>query len=220
MSPSTDLSNTDLVLLAMALAGAGDDFADIENIAVKAFDLSPQRFGWRTQQFPSDKVVSQAITDLEAKHGKDALTLRGFRDRADRVATRRLTAEGRRAALTVGSKVAGRRFADMSTMVKHFRHPESGAPDPTPADRRLVQAELVELRRHAAFLAWSDTGDFAGVERWQLLDALSCLPDAPPLAVNDQKEKLIALAERWQDTEVIDFLDGLSAALRADIGQT
>lgn len=216
MSPNTDVANTDLVLLAMALAGAGDDFADIEDIAVEAFALSPQRFGWRTKHFPSDKIVVQAIADLEAKHDKDSLTLRGFKDRADKVATRRLTAEGRKAALRIGAKVAAREFPDLRTMVAHFRHPGSDAPEPTLADHRRVQAELGELRRHRAFQAWADTGDLAAVERWQLFDALSCLPDAPAWAVRDQTEKLTALAERWQDTEVIKFLDALSAALSAE----
>lgn len=216
MSPSTEVANTDLVLLAMALAGAGDDFADIEDIAVEAFELSPQRFGWRTRNFPSDKIVVQAIADLEAKHEKDSLTLRGFKDRADKVATRRLTAEGRKAALRVSAKVAGREFPDMQTMVAHFRHPAADAPEPTPADRRRVQAELGEIHRHPAFQSWADTGNFAEVERWLLFDALSCLPDAPAWAVRDQTEKLTALAERWQDTEVIKFLDALSAALSAE----
>lgn len=216
MTPNTDLANTDLVLLAMALAGAGDDFADIEDIAVEAFALSPQRFGWRTKDFPSDKIVVQAIADLEAKHDRDSLTLRGFKDRADKVATRRLTAEGRKAALRVGAKVAGREFPDLLTMVTHFHQPGSDAPEPTLADRRRVQAELGELRRHHAFQAWADTGDLSEVERWQLFDALSCLPDAPAWAVRDQTERLTALAERWQDAEAIKFLDALSTALSVE----
>src|SRR5438128_421295 len=97
-SPNADLGNTDLVLLAMALAGAGDEFVDVEEIAEQAFAISRTRFGWRTRDYPSDKTVVQAIADLEAKHGRDQLTRRGVRDQADKVATRRLTQEGREAA--------------------------------------------------------------------------------------------------------------------------
>ena len=216
MSPNADLANTDLVLLAMALAGAGDDFADIEVIAEKAFALSPQRFGWRTRPFPSDKIVVQAIADLEAKHDKDSLTLRGFKDRADKVATRRLTSEGRKAALRVGARVAGREFPDLRALVDHFRDPGSEALKATPADRRLAQAELSELRRHRAFQAWADTGDLLEVERWRLYDALSCLPDAPESTVRGQAEKMKGLAEQWHDSEVLEFLDALAAALSAE----
>jgi hypothetical protein len=207
MSP-TDVANTELVILAMALAGAGDGFADLEDIAVEAFSLSPQRFGWRTKSYPSDKIVVQAIADLEAKQ-KDRFTLRG----ADKVATRSLTSAGRKEALRIGAKVAGRQFSDLTELVAHFRLPGSEAPEPTPAERRRVQAELGELRRHRAFQAWADNGDLTGIDRWQLLDALSCLPDAAAWAVRDQTEKLTRLAERWQDVEVGDFLQALSAAL-------
>jgi hypothetical protein len=211
MSPNSEVANTELVLVAMVLAGAGNDFTDIEDIAVEAFGLSPQRFGWRTKSFPSDKIVVQAIADLEAKH-KDRLTLRG----RGKVATRQLTSEGRKAALRVGAKVAGREFDDLSALVAHFRRPGSEAPEPTPAERRRVQAELGELRRHRVFQVWADEGgDLTVVDRWQLFDALSCLPDAPDETVRNQTEKLTALAERWADAEVIEFLQALSAAVSA-----
>ncbi len=216
MSPSTEVANTDIVLVAMALAGAADDFADIEDIAVAAYKLSPQRFGWRTKEYPSDKIAVQAIADLEHKHEKDELTLRGFKDRADKMATRRLTSEGRKAALAAGSKVAGKQFSDLQAMLAHFRSSGPEAPEPTLAERRRVQAELGELRRHRAFQAWADTGDLVDVERWQLLDAVNCLPDAQPWAVRDQTEMLAALAERWQDKEVQEFLEALSSALSTE----
>jgi hypothetical protein len=211
VSPSSDVANTELILLAMALAGAGDDFKDIEDIAVEAFRLSPQRFGWRTRNYVSDKIAVQAIADLEGKH-KDRLTLRG----AAKAATRRLTAEGRKAALQAGAKVADREFADLGSLIAHFRDPGSQAPEPTPAERRRVQAELQELRRHRAYQVWADQdGDLRDVDRWQLFDALSCLPDAPLWSVKNQSEKLIALAERWQDAELVEFLHALSTALGA-----
>ena len=213
LSPNTEVANTDLVLLAMALAGAADGFTDVEDIAEQAFHLSPQRFGWRTRSYPSDKTVVQAIADLEAKHAKNVLTRRGVKDQADKVATRRLTVEGREAARRVAERVAGKTFDDLATALAHFREPGSGAPEPTPAERRRAQAELVELRRQRAFQFWADGEDLIHVERWQLLDALSCLPDAPPETVGGQTEKLAALAERWNDQEVLSFLRALTAVL-------
>jgi hypothetical protein len=213
MSPNTEVANTELVLVAMALAGAGDDFADIEDIAVEAYGLSPQRFGWRTKSFPSDKIVVQAIADLEAKH-KDRLTLRG----RGKVATRQLTSEGRKAALGAGAKVADREFGDLGALIAHFRLPGSEAPEPTLAERRRVQAELGELRRHRVYQVWADEGgDLTALDRWQLLDALSCLPDAPEDTIRNQTEKLTALAERWADSEVLEFLRALSTALSAEV---
>lgn len=217
LSPTAEIANTDLVLLAMALAGAGDDFIDVEVIAEQAFALSPQRFGWRTRSYPSDKTVVQAIADLEGKHKKDHLTRRGVQDQADKVATRRLTADGREAALRVAERVAETSFPDLVTAVAHFRQSGSGAPAPTPAERRRAQSELVELRRHPAFQAWADSeGGLGELERWQLLDALSCLPDAPLDTIRGQTDKLTAIAERWHDDDVLEFLRALGTTLGED----
>lgn len=212
-SKTTDIANTELVLLAMALVGAADDFVDIEVIAEKAFELSPQRFGWRTRPYPSDKTVVQAVADLEQKHAKDRLTRRGVQDQADKVATRRLTTQGREEALRVAEKVAGHPFADLSAAVVHFSGgPDAAVPQPTPAERRRVQGELLELRRHAVFQAWADGDDLRTIDRWRLYDALSCLPDAPAATVLGQLEHVDALAEKWGDGEIREFLVALRRA--------
>lgn len=213
LSPNAELGNTDLVLLAMAMAGAGDDFVDVEDIAEQAYALSKTRFGWRTRDYPSDKTVVQAIADLEGKHARDQFTRRGVRDQADKVATRRLTTEGREKALRVAERFANRSFPDLITAVSYLRGREAEAPEPTPAERRRAQSELGELRRHPAFQAWADDSDLSRVERWQILDALNCLPDAPADTISGQTERLAALAERWRDTDVSDFLRSVKATL-------
>ena len=207
MTPVKEIGNTDLVLLATLLAGGGDSFADVEDIAVEAYRLSPQRFGWRTKPYPSDKIVVQAIADLEAKHRKkQSLTMRGSSVQADKVATRKLTAEGRRVALQVGSQLAGRNFVDVASLKAHFQSSDANVAELTAADRRRAQADLIELRRHRAFQEWADGGDLSTLERWQLLDAINCLPDSPEWSIQDQSEKLTALAEHWKDTDVLRFM--------------
>jgi hypothetical protein len=197
----------------MALAGAADGFVDVEVIAARAFELSPQRFGWRTKPYPSDKTVVQAIADLEGKHGKDHLTRRGVKDQADKVATRRLTPDGREKAREVAERVARKVFPDLESALAYFRG-QSGtaAPEPTPAERRRAQAELQELRRHYAFQAWADGRDLHAIERWQLFDAMSCLPDAPLETLRGQIERLEAVAERWSDRDIQTFLQALGDA--------
>jgi hypothetical protein len=201
MTTAKEISNTDLVVLAMMIAGAGTDFCDIEDIAVAAYRLSPQRFGWRTKSFPSDKLAVQAIADLE-RHHKSRLTLRG----ADKVATRMLTAEGRKAAIAIAERVAQTPFADADAVIKHF-HSADGASRTTPAEKRRVQSDLTELHRHKIFHKWSDDeGSLARAERWELLDALTCLPDAADRTIQDQIEQMTVQAEKWGDKDVLDFL--------------
>ena len=201
MTATKEISNTDLVLLATMIAGGGTDFCDIEDIAVAAFGLSPQRFGWRTKSIPSDKLVVQAIADLE-RHHKDRLTLRG----ADRVATRMLTAEGRKAAISIAERVADMKFADVDAVITHFQSAD-GASRTTPAEKRRVQSDLTELHRHRIFQKWADDeGSVARAERWELLDALTCLPDASERTIQDQIEQMTVQAEKWSDQDVLDFL--------------
>lgn len=208
MSASKEISNTDLVVLAMLVTGAGADFSDIEDIAEAAYRLSPQRFGWRTKQYPSDKLVVQAIADLE-RHHKDRFTLRG----TDKVATRMLTADGRKHAIAVAERVAQIPFDDSDAVIKHFRSAD-GLSQTTPAEKRRVQADLTELRRHKAFRMWSeDEGSLVHVDRWELLDALTCLPDASERTVRDRIEHMTAQAEKWDDRDILDFLAATQVAL-------
>ena len=123
-TPRTYFTNTDLILVAAALAGAGKKFADIEDIAVEAYRLSPKRFGWRTKPYPNLRSVVQTVTDLERKSRKDGtaeLTRRGPVDRTAGVITRQLTSEGQKAALQAGALVAGREFTGLNNMLAHFR---------------------------------------------------------------------------------------------------
>jgi hypothetical protein len=214
VSAPKDISNTDLVVLAMLVTGAGADFSDIEDIAEAAYRLSPQRFGWRTKQYPSDKLVVQAIADLE-RHHKDRFTLRG----TDKVATRMLTADGRKHAIAIAERVAQIPFADSDAVIKHF-HSADGISQTTPAEKRRVQSELTELRRHKVFRMWSeDEGSLSQVDRWEVLDALTCLPDASDRTIRDRIEHMTAQAEKWADADVLDFLAATQVVLeerRAD----
>jgi hypothetical protein len=123
-TPRTYFTNIDLILVAAALAGAEKKFADIEDIAVEAYRLSPRRFGWRTKPYPDLRSVVQTVADLERKARKDGtaeLTRRGSTDRTAGLITRQLTSEGREAALQAGVLVAGREFTGLRHMLAHFR---------------------------------------------------------------------------------------------------
>lgn len=127
------MHKTDVVLVAIALAGAGNKWADVEDIAMEAFRLSPQRFGWRTKPYPDLRSVVQAITDLERKSRKEGtgeLTRRGSVDRADTIITRRLTSAGQKAAFQAGTKIAKREFTGLPNMLEYFRTVGADAAEP------------------------------------------------------------------------------------------
>jgi hypothetical protein len=210
VSPKQEFSNTELILVAILLAGGAERYADIEDVAVMAFQISAQRFGWRSHAYPSDKIVGQAFADLESRHS-DRLTRRG----SGKVATRMLTAEGLRTSLEVADRLAGRHFEDVNQVLSHFANAGADVDSQSAsAERRPVQGELRALHRHPAFQRWANQDEaLEDIETWQLVDALSCLPDAPPWAIKNQLAKLEALAERWQDAEAAKFLGDLAAKL-------
>jgi hypothetical protein len=210
MSPKQEFSNTELILLAILLAGGAEGYADIEDVAVMAFQISAQRFGWRSRAYPSDKIVGQAFADLESRHG-DHLTRRG----SGKVATRMLTAEGLRTSLEVADRLAGTHFKDVNAVLAYFASAGADADTASAsAERRPVQGELRALHRHSAYQRWANQDEVLGdIDIWQLADALSCLPDAPSWAIKNQLAKLEAMAERWQDAEAAKFLRDVATRL-------
>jgi hypothetical protein len=68
----TDLSQVELVTLAVYLADGAQRAVDTEDIAVKAFELAPERFAWR--KYPQHINLELVRVYLsEAKTGKEAL---------------------------------------------------------------------------------------------------------------------------------------------------
>ena len=109
--------------------------------------------------------------------------------------------------------MANEEFPDLASALAHFRG-QSGvaAPEPTPAERRRAQGELQELRRHPAFQAWADGADLKSIDRWQLFDAMSCLPDAPIETLRGQIDRVEVVAEKWHDRDIQAFLRALGDA--------
>jgi hypothetical protein len=212
MTEPTGLTNNDLILLAILLAGGAEDFADIEDVGIWANKLSPQRFGWRTKDFPSDKKVSQAITDLERE--RDNLTRRGAGD----VATRRLTPEGLAHAMRVGAQLSGKDFETLDALLANFadQTPQESVPA-TASGRRPGQNELRALHHHPAFAQWVSSGNLDGIEPWELSDSINCLPDAPHQVVKAAIESLQTWAARWQDKEIAGYLEAIADVFKAGV---
>ena len=117
------VDNPDVVPYALHLLGGGSSFVDVEDIAVKCYELAPQRFGFRTHPYPNYKTFSKALRDFEDKH--PAMLLRspdGLK--------RQLTAEG---------------VEYVRTKLAIFGH-AFGSPSANPPTRRRNQRVLNELR--------------------------------------------------------------------------
>ena len=83
------VTNSDVFLWSLFELGGGEDFVDVEPAFLLAFQLAPQRLGWRTKSdLPDLKKCSKALRDAEAK--VPSLLLKQGPD------LRRLTVEGQK----------------------------------------------------------------------------------------------------------------------------
>ena len=86
--PGMDANNNDVFVWALYLLGGASKTIDVEAIYLKAFEIAPLRFGWRTRpDIPNFKKTSKALQAIEAKTHCGLLQKLGAN-------TRRLTPEG------------------------------------------------------------------------------------------------------------------------------
>jgi len=87
-APGTDANNNDVFVWALYLLGGASKTIDVEQIYLKAFEIAPLRFGWRTRpDIPNFKKTSKALQAIEAKTHVGLLQKLGAN-------TRRLTPAG------------------------------------------------------------------------------------------------------------------------------
>lgn len=66
--PSSEANNTDVFMWAVHLLGGAEKQVDVEDIYFKAFELAPNRLGWRTRpNVPNFKKTAKALQEIEAK---------------------------------------------------------------------------------------------------------------------------------------------------------
>jgi hypothetical protein len=149
------VDNPDVVPYALHLLGGGSSFVDVEDIAVKCYELAPQRFGFRTHPYPNYKTFSKALRDFEDKH--PAMLLRspdGLK--------RQLTAEG----------------VEYIRMKRAFFERAFGSPSANPPTRRRNQRLLNELRDKPLTQAFL-SGQKPELSKIAVADLLMCSPDSP-----------------------------------------
>jgi len=87
MSIKTKITNVDFIPISLSeLEGIGR-FIDVEDLFIKCYELSPERFGWRKYKYPNYKILHKALTDFEEKYPE-------FIIKTPDGLSRQLTAEG------------------------------------------------------------------------------------------------------------------------------
>lgn len=184
-----DVSNVVLALSALDQVGGSVKFVDIEDVALEAFKIAPDRFGWRTRkEFPSwERVRTAFVHANQSQQRRTAPVL--VVSNTDGSAWR-LTAEG----------VAFVRENAAKTE-KLTGHKRARASSSSPSGRRVR-----EIRKHRVFTKFAHGTPISEVARFELADLLACPPDSPMSAVKRKVDQARAAAVDVDDVEVVEFL--------------
>jgi len=172
------LSVLDYVLVALLRLGGDAAMVDVEDVAVEAYALAPERFRWRRHDFPNLEFVRHTTSGSNKRAGR--LVLReGY--------GRMLTVEG------VAQAREGLRRIDAAPGVR----------DDTL--RRKDLADLARMEAHPAFLAWRERG-VDGPDAVDLADLARCSLSTPLPVFEDRLRRAEAVAAHWNREELARFL--------------
>lgn len=154
MAKQSPIGLVDYALAALHRIGGAATMVDIEDIAVEAHRLAPDRFRWRKHDFPNLELVRVVLSD--ANKGSVPLVLWDERRKS-----RMLTKQGAERAQEVLDRLS--------------------VGDGTPVDkplRRRDAADLARMEAHPAYRRWTE-GGIAAVDAIDLADLVLCAPTTP-----------------------------------------
>lgn len=189
MSRGREAANWETFLWALYQLGGSTQFVDVEQIALKCFEMAPARFAWRTRlDLPNYKICMKALQEADARRPQMMLkTGDSF--------GRQLTAEGQRWIEANAKRLSG--LLETGVCV-----PES--------KRRPTSRMLAEIEGSDSFVHWTQTGTVPQ-EKWRIADVLRCSPDSNPVTWKDRLESARAVAYAADKDNILRFLDAIAA---------
>jgi hypothetical protein len=186
------VTNSDAFLWALYELGGADEFVDVEDVFIKAFELAPLRLSWRTRpDLPDLKKCSKALRDAEGREPR-LLVKKGAE-------MRRLTVEGQRWIEENFDRLAEALGSDAPVRAPRTRVPS-----------RLVSQAL----QSSVFTMWAETRTITN-EKWRVAEMLRCSPDSSHMVFRDRLETLRGAAYSAGRLDALEFLDALGKE-RAD----
>jgi len=185
----------DWVLAALLRLEGDQTMVDLEDIALEAYRLAPDRFRWRRHAFPNLDLVRRELARID--HGPEPLVIR---DESN--LSRMLTAEGSKLAAQVV------RAIDAGSEVGHA----VGQDD---ALRRQSNAEIARMEAHPAYIRWRTSG-IGAVDAVDLADLVRCPVATPVTVFAGRLRERQATAAYWHRVNLARFL-GEAASRLPDI---
>ena len=185
---SDSISNNDVILWAFYELGASEEFVDVEDVFLRAFELAPLRFAWRTREDLVDyKKCSLALGALGRQIPRPLIN-RGEYFRMISVA---------------GQEWIEENFERLAEELGHDRSIK--APKSRNTSRLVAQLTKSDL-----YESWTKD-HLITADKWRVAIALRCSPDSAASVFRDRLETLRSAAYSSGHTEILKFLDQLQA---------
>lgn len=189
MTPSDEITNSEVFLWALSALGGATVFVDVEDVFLKCFELAPRRFAWRTRDnLPDYKKCAKALRDAETRRPRLLVK----------------TGDGLRRQLTVeGQQWVAKNEQRMLAIV------HGGKAVQEPRSRPRVRM-LAEVERSDSFRRWVTEGVLPA-EKWQVAELLRCSPDSDRRIWRERLSVLRAAANGADRAQLLKFLDDVAA---------
>lgn len=197
--PSTSHNNADLLVWACHVLGGYERWIDVEELYLKAFELGPNRLGWRTRaDIPDYKKCAKALQEVEDPKRSDHLGLLLKQGQY----TRKLSDDG----------------FEWCTRYRTLLESLYGGgyvPSQIGSEMRRV---VTALEKSAAFRHYAKTKTL-DMEMWELADALQCLPTSSQDIWMARLDRLRIAAEQNGRRDIVNFVDDARSRVSAEIGK-
>jgi hypothetical protein len=181
------IDNPDLIPLAVYELGGMGAFVDVEDVFLKCFEISPERFRWRKHNIPNYKTLAKALRDFENDYP-------GLLVKTEDGLSRQLSADG--------IEWVRSRMPEYT----RFRN----QPGSSPPTRRRDNKILNEFTHHKAVKIFRQGGK-PGLIKHEIADLLLCSPDSPPSVWNERYESYRSAAQDAGRPDIVSFLEFLKS---------
>ncbi len=200
---SSDLKSMHIAVFALSLLGGSHRKVHTEDLALKCFELAPDRFQWEKYPFADKELVRKALFHAsEKKNGALVAGRAGIEKRGKSRDGWQLTP-------------AGAAWVAANSTHLDARVPSKGAVIP----KREAERILRKIRSERAYQLFS-TGGISEVTSYMFTDLLNCSPDAPPDVIRTKFQRLVTNASLIGDETILSFLRSCEMQFANLVGDT
>lgn len=186
-------TKVDIVVYALHALGGDRRYVHLEDIAIRCYELAPDRFSWeRYPQYPDADAARSALTDAaKEQHGKLVMTSKATASKA-RTKGQVMWALSRAGAQWIEANL---NRLSAATHASPAAHP-----------RQEVQQQIAPILRHPAYQVYARDPENAPIEEAGFVDSLRCTLNTPPEVLSKKLELAMTRAQAAHHEGLLQYL--------------